>query len=76
MGAVQVLTCLECMHEAHEGECFATVGLEEGTVEGLRKFVEKKMATAFVRICPECNTPFYKTEVEAQTCCPLALILH
>ena len=45
-------------------------------IKGLRKFVEKKMATAFVRICPDCNTQFYKTEVRMHTSTHLHLQVY
>jgi hypothetical protein len=38
--------------------------------------VEKKMATAFVRICPDCNTQFYKTEVRMHTSTHLHLQVY
>lgn len=58
----QVHWCRLCEGEAHLGESCAEESGVEPTAEGLRKFVERQMAKALVRTCPNCGCQFHKLD--------------
>ena len=65
----QVAFCTSCFAEAHHGDCL-DLSLKEGTMDGLRTYIEDAMAQVMMRICPNCHLQFNKSDGCNKMTCP------